>query len=338
MEMTPGLATVVIPVYRGERYIRQALTSALGQTFGPLEVIVVDDGSPDASAAICEGVGDPRVRVLRQEHKGLSAARNAGVSAAHGEMVAFLDSDDVWLPQMLARHAAHLAERPEIGLSYSACAYVGADGKRLGLEQRPRLHEVTPAHVLYQNPIKNGSASVIRRAAFEAVRLPDTDGTARYFDEGLTHAADLECWLRLVLRTSWRLEGVPDVLVLYRVHPGAHSGKLESYARAWELVLERTRAYAPEFVATWERKARASLQRYLAQRALLVGPDREALGLITRSLRQDPGLLLAQPLRTLLTASAAVLSATLPPNVASVLRRVGFSAAGFAQRSGLLRD
>ena len=92
--------TVIIPCYNGAAYLREAIDSALDQTHPPLEVIVIDDGSTDDSAAIAESYGPP-VCVIRQENQGESVARNRGIDEAKGDWVAFLDADDLWKPTKL---------------------------------------------------------------------------------------------------------------------------------------------------------------------------------------------------------------------------------------------
>jgi glycosyltransferase involved in cell wall biosynthesis len=106
----------IVPVFEGERYLKEAIASILAQTSPPLEVIVVDDGSTDRSVAIAESFGDP-VLVLRQDHRGVSAARNRGVQAARGALLAFLDADDLFLPEKLALQRARFAARPDLELS-----------------------------------------------------------------------------------------------------------------------------------------------------------------------------------------------------------------------------
>ena len=106
------LVSVVMPVYNAERFLREALDSVLAQDYEPFEVIVVDDGSTDGSAAILESY--PGLRVIRQENRGPSAARNAGIAEARGEIVAVADADDVLLPHRLSLQVGHLVEHPEV--------------------------------------------------------------------------------------------------------------------------------------------------------------------------------------------------------------------------------
>ena len=100
--MTPGLISCVIPVFNGERYLGEALESVLAQSYQPLEVIVVDDGSTDETAEVARRYGE-RVRYVWQPNAGETAARNLGLTAAHGEFIAFLDADDVWDSEKLER-------------------------------------------------------------------------------------------------------------------------------------------------------------------------------------------------------------------------------------------
>jgi glycosyltransferase involved in cell wall biosynthesis len=99
--MTRGapLVSVVLPVHNGERFLGEAIQSVLDQTYGPIELIVVDDGSPDRCAAIARSYS--QVRLVEQANQGVGAARNAGVAAAHGDFLAFIDQDDIWLPEKI---------------------------------------------------------------------------------------------------------------------------------------------------------------------------------------------------------------------------------------------
>ena len=110
--MTGPLVSVVVPVYNVEGFLREALDSLFAQDYEPFEVVVVDDGSTDGSGAIARSY--PGVRYLRQENQGPAAARNAGIAAARGEIVAFADADDVQLPTRLSVQVGYLIEHPEI--------------------------------------------------------------------------------------------------------------------------------------------------------------------------------------------------------------------------------
>ena len=111
--MSRPLVSVAMPVFNGERFLAQAIESVLAQTWSPVETIVVDDGSTDRSADIARGYP---VTYVRQEHSCVAAARNRGVAAAQGELVSFLDHDDVWLPRKLELQVEALARNPSAGI------------------------------------------------------------------------------------------------------------------------------------------------------------------------------------------------------------------------------
>lgn len=106
--------SVVIPTYNRGYIVREAIESVLAQTFGDFEVIVVDDGSADDTAEKIAAIRDSRVRYIRQSNAGVSAARNRGVAEARGEIISFLDSDDLWKPEKLTHEVRFLEEHPEV--------------------------------------------------------------------------------------------------------------------------------------------------------------------------------------------------------------------------------
>src|SRR5215510_7858922 len=116
--MKKPLISCIVPVFNGERYLREALDSILVQTYQPLEIIVADDGSTDETAAIVSSYGE-QVRHLFQPNAGVAAACNLGLGAAHGEFIAFLAADDLWQPEKLARQMARFRARPELNLCVS---------------------------------------------------------------------------------------------------------------------------------------------------------------------------------------------------------------------------
>src|SRR5262245_49416395 len=123
----PGLVSVIIPSYNRAYIVGQAIESVLRQTYRPLEVVVVDDGSSDNTRAVVEQYGPP-VRYFRQANAGVSAARNAGFRQARGAFVALLDSDDRWLPWKLSAQVALLRRFPEVGMVWTDMAAVDEKG------------------------------------------------------------------------------------------------------------------------------------------------------------------------------------------------------------------
>jgi GT2 family glycosyltransferase len=122
--------SVVIPTYNRAHWLRQAIRSALQQSHRPLEILVVDDGSTDDTAALCAEMGPP-VRHVAQAHAGAAVARNRGLQEARGEYVAFLDSDDLWEPSKLEIHLAVHRALPHVGWSMSDCRVIDVEGRPL---------------------------------------------------------------------------------------------------------------------------------------------------------------------------------------------------------------
>ncbi len=110
--MTSPLVSVIIPVHNTEKYIREAIESVLAQDYRPLEIIVIDDGSSDSSASIAESF--PQVICIRQPNQGAGAARNTGLALCHGDFIAFLDADDLWVPHKTSWQVNYLLSHPEV--------------------------------------------------------------------------------------------------------------------------------------------------------------------------------------------------------------------------------
>jgi glycosyltransferase involved in cell wall biosynthesis len=152
--------SVVIPVFNGERYLAEAIRSVLGQTRPPDEVVVVDDGSTDGSAAVARGV--PGVRCLSQPNAGQPAALNRGVSETKGSFLSFLDADDVWVPEKLALQLEAFAEDPGLDMVFGhAEQFVDPDAPEAVAARLPAGRTVLPAHL--------PGALLVRRQAFDLV-------------------------------------------------------------------------------------------------------------------------------------------------------------------------
>jgi|GEM_PF-539071 len=260
------LVSVVIPAFQAARFVAYAVESALGQTLAP-EVIVVDDGSTDdLVAALMPFAG--RIRLLRRAHEGVSRARNAGIRAARGELVAFLDADDRYLsPGVLAAQAAPFTNRDQLGLVQAGWRVVDDAGallvERAPWTTWPSLDLRT--WVLAQAVLP--SALMVRRAA-----LLDADG----FDASLDQLEDLDLVLRLALR-GWEAAWLQEITVAYRAHPAAASNHAERQAVALDRVLDRLfgRSDLPAEVAHLERQVRYSADTWLAFRLFRAGHHAE---------------------------------------------------------------
>ena len=117
--MTVPFVSVIIPTYNGSRFIKETVQSVIGQTYPNIEIIIVDDGSTDNTPDIVKSINDPRLIHIRQANSGVSMARNHGIDISHGDYIAFLDHDDVWLPHKLERQLQLFKEDPNIAMVYS---------------------------------------------------------------------------------------------------------------------------------------------------------------------------------------------------------------------------
>ncbi|MBW4602816.1 MAG: glycosyltransferase [Calothrix sp. FI2-JRJ7] len=303
--------SVIIPVYNAEKYVAATVDSVLSQTYQNFEILIIDDGSLDGSIEICRQFKDSRIKIIHQANRGLPGARNTGIRHAQGDYIAFVDADDIWTPDKLEKHVKHLDNSPTVGISFCYSAFINEQGNLTGLYQRPRkLHDITPSYVLCRNPVGNGSAAVIRREVFEAIKFQDNLYGATedyYFDEALRRAEDIECWLRISILTHWRHEGIPEVLTLYRITSGGLSANALKQLEALETVIEKTRSYAPDIIAHCEKAAKAYHMRYTARRLVSLGDGITAAKLFNLVLINHWHILLEEPGKTVITGVAAYL-------------------------------
>jgi len=303
------LASIIVPAFNVAKTLPVTLDALLAQTFTDYEIIVVDDGSTDRTAALLrEYEGIPGFKVITQRNRGLAGARNTGIAAARGLYIGFCDADDLWLPEKLERHVAHLRAAPHIGISYSGSALIDDDGAPLGMSQTPRLSNITPEHIFKRNPIGNGSAPVIRKAVFEDIaHRPASEKTRDwYFDETFRQSEDIECWLRIALTTEWQFEGLDGDLTQYRITAGGLSAATELQLAAWERMVAKLSIIAPEFFAKTVKPARAYQLRYLARRAISDKDTGRAADLLGQSLAQSWQPLWEEPRKSVLTIAAVL--------------------------------
>jgi glycosyltransferase involved in cell wall biosynthesis len=334
--------SVIIPVYAAEKYIADTLRSVFEQTYNNFEVLIIDDGSPDRSIEICQQFADSRIKIIRQENRGLAGARNTGIRHAQGEYLALIDADDLWLPEKLEQHIAHLEKSPAVGVSFSRSAFIDEAGQALGTYHMPKLTGITPPYLLCHDPVGNGSAGVFRREVFEGIRFQDNlHGCVEdfYFDERFRMSQDMELLLRIALQTPWQIEGIPEALTLYRVTGGTLSSNWSKKVEAWEKVLERVSSYAPELIAQRGNQSRACQLRYLARRAVrLQAKEAIAVELINRALATYWRIILEEPRHTFMTLVAAYLLWLLPQSIYSNIETLMSGITGAIQRGYILAN
>jgi glycosyltransferase involved in cell wall biosynthesis len=224
--------SVIVPCYRQGHFLADALASVFRQEYGPIEVIVVNDGSPDSD--LIEAVIAPyadRVIYVSQENRGLSGARNAGLAVATGEFVVCLDADDRLLPHAVATSAQALRERPRAGLVWGFNRLIDAAGRPIERRDHQPFRDGSYAALLVCNTIGPPVGVMFRRDALLAVGAFATD---------LRYAEDYECYLRIAHRyESYCHE---RVIVEYRLHDANMSKNLQGMYRGLVQVLARQEA------------------------------------------------------------------------------------------------
>lgn len=235
------LVSVVIPAYNAERYIGEAIESVLAQTYAPVELIVVDDGSVDRTAELASAYGE--ATVITQENSGPSAARNRGAAAAHGELIAFHDSDDAMTPDKLAVQVGHLLDNPGVGCVLAEQELLVEPGAELPFwVEGSRVPTVMPPRPpeLADEPMVHPMTMVVRRTTFEQVGG---------FDESMRAAEDFD-WMLRAAEEEIEIARLSEVLLRRRVH--AESLTQDATAaraglfRAFKGRIERHRARAAE--------------------------------------------------------------------------------------------
>jgi glycosyltransferase involved in cell wall biosynthesis len=209
------LITCCVAAFNSERFIAEAIESILAQTYRPIEVIVVDDGSSDRTSAIAASY-EPHVTIVSQTEAGPPATRNAAIRLARGELLAFLDADDLWTPEKLHRQATRLASEPDLGYCLTGARVFWS---RTLAEEAARLAGHPRAQAV---PGFGASSLLARRSVFDAVGL---------FNEDMTFGDALEWFLRAD-RRGVRRAILPEVLLLRRLHEGNLTRRRRAEGRA----------------------------------------------------------------------------------------------------------
>lgn len=225
--MKPVVSVVLTTLNGASRgYLGEAIESVLAQTERDFELIIVDDGSSDGTAALCANYqGDARVRYLHQDNRGLAAARNFGIREGRGTYVCFLDDDDSWKPHKLEMQLAFIegSSDPKIGMVYSAIELVDEAGRTVGVQAHSAAGSVFD-RLFLENFVDAPSSVLIKRTVLDHVGL---------FAEHMHSCEDYDLWFRIA--RCYHIYSVDETLVRYRVHQNKMSTnlkKMEFYCRA----------------------------------------------------------------------------------------------------------
>lgn len=275
-----SLVSVVIPTYNRAHLLSEALDSVFAQTYKDYEVILIDDGSSDGTEALIQKQYAGRLRYVKQKNAGISGARNRGIALAAGKYIAFLDSDDRWLPEKLGKQFSYMEAHPKTGLLCTKLARyeIGGDGK----------NEICPAGFpkhfseLLEGPnFIPTTTTMVRKECFEKVGV---------FDPNLPVAEDWDLWIRI--GKVYEMHCLEDVLAEHRDHPQKTTKDLtkvyDGFWRFYAKNLSLHREYIRD-LKTYKRRAAAF--RYLLGTSLLKqGKRRRALGNIAGAVAMDPGV------------------------------------------------
>jgi len=281
--MNQALISVIIPAHNAARFIEEAVRSVLSQTYGNLEIIVVDDGSTDDTYERVAAFG-PRITLIRQANGGAAVARNTGIRCSRGEYVAFLDADDVWLAEKTARLLSILEREPGAAVAYHGYAAIDDAGAVVGQPVIP-VHEGDVLEPLLLRCFFGPPMVMIRRTCLDSVGL---------FDPVLRLGQDWDLFLRIAL-AGYRVRCVPEALVLCRTHQGNTTRDPARAAEFGRMVLDRTFA-DPRLPAQFRTHAfRATAYKthaiFQSARCLRAGLWQDGVALFLEAARLDPGML-----------------------------------------------
>jgi glycosyltransferase involved in cell wall biosynthesis len=242
--------SVITAVHNAEAFLEPTLRSLLAQTHRNFEAIIVDDGSEDNSIEIVERLasGDSRFRIFRQANKGIAGALNRGIRESRGEFIAFLDHDDLWKPEKLARQLKCIERDDSVGFVGCYSALIKPDGSCLGWRFGTMAAGNVYRDMLFCDLVGGGSVALVRRAAFDQAGLfdpaPEIQGRS-----------DWEQWIRI--SRLWKFAMVADTLVGYTRSPANYSRDYDHMANAGKAVLDKAAADDPGFDARTRARAQA---------------------------------------------------------------------------------
>jgi len=242
------IVSIVIPTYNDGRFLTEAIESALGQTAGPCEVIVVSDGSSDDLHAVANSYTG--VKIIRQPNQGVSSARNTGWRTARGHFVVFLDGDDRLKPNAVELNLRRFAECPECGFVYGSFEYIDADGHLLKSPRQKAIGEDVYGSLLREDTVVTVATVMHRRDCLE---------TVGGFDEQLFSCEDYDLYLRLARR--YKVIASDDCVCEYRRHGKNSSANIPLMLCSFLQVMRQQREYCSQ-CPRWQRAMKAGIRGF----------------------------------------------------------------------------
>lgn len=277
MNLNPRVS-VITPTYNRADYLPVAIESVLSQTIADFELIVIDDGSTDETPKVMElYLSDPRIRYLRQDNQGQSAARNRGIEEATGEFICFLDSDNAWVDTKLEQTLKAFSDHPEADIVYGDFVVIDADGKEQGINRMKRYSGRITPQLIHDNCVSMNTTMTRARCFAEMGAFDPKDRLAE--DYGL--------WLRF--STRYQFQYLPAVLGFYRVMENQISSDKDARFRANEQIIHQFLEAYPEALSNRERSH--GLSRFYTRKGryeLFAGRVNQACRELSRAVRLDP--------------------------------------------------
>jgi glycosyltransferase involved in cell wall biosynthesis len=281
---------VIVPMYNAERTIGATLKSICLQSHTELDIVVVDDGSTDASAEIVAACArsDPRIRLVQQKNGGVAAARNLGAAMTDADFLAFIDADDLWAPSKIALQLQAMKDGgTPVGLAYCWFAQIDAESRVYSLNNRPLDEGWVLQGLCRNNFVGNGSSMMLRRAAFEAAGGFDSSLRAR----NAQGCEDMLMCMRVAEQFEFRV--VPQYLIGYRITNSNMSSDVRQMLRSCEIVLDEFREKYPGFRDDLDAHLTDMLE-WLVVRALMGGRLISAGGLLKQFAGLEPRMAISR--------------------------------------------
>ncbi|HEY9850634.1 MAG TPA: glycosyltransferase [Leptolyngbyaceae cyanobacterium] len=302
--------SVIIPVYNGEKTIRETIESVLNQTFTDFELIVIDDGSQDKTVEIVSSIRDERLKIFSYPNSGVSISRNRGISHVSGEYISFIDADDLWTEDKLELQLKALKENSQAAVAYSWTKCIDESGN---FSRRGSHISVTGdvyAKLLLIDFIENGSNPLIRKQALTEVGE---------FDASVTPSEDRDMWLRLAAK--YHFVAVPSPQILYRQSDNSASANIAKQKVASLKVIEKAFERTPASLQYLKRYSVGNIYKGLTFKALEGNPHPKqgliAARLLWISVKNDPNLLKTRVIWKALLKIAVMI--ILPPQLSQGL-------------------
>ncbi|MCX5749199.1 MAG: glycosyltransferase [Candidatus Saganbacteria bacterium] len=231
------LVSVNIPVFNCERYIKETVESVLSQTFQDYEIILIDDGSKDRTSEIIKTMTDPRIKYFYQENQGIGAARNSAIERSSGKYIAFLDHDDLWLPEKLEKQMRLFQKTPKPGLVYCDTTFFNEKGDLYSFYSKSKPSRGMIFRDLLRKYNLSLETVVIDRKVLKETGL---------FDPEMMMVEEYDLFLRIA--SKYPADYVDEPLAKYRIHDRNYSWGRESDAiREEKKVLEKLNEFIPNF-------------------------------------------------------------------------------------------